>query len=67
MIDREDLKEEIPRLRERIAELESAAPSIESQERYQDLYDNAPDMFCSVAAETGLIAECNNTLENALG
>ncbi|MFC1744862.1 PAS domain S-box protein [Candidatus Riflebacteria bacterium] len=39
----------------------------ESQEAYQDLYDNAPDMFVSVAAKTAKIIKCNNTLAETLG
>ena len=39
----------------------------ESEEKYQDLYDNAPDMFVSVDANTSTILECNQTLANVLG
>lgn len=38
-----------------------------SNERYQDLYDNAPDMFCSVDAATGRVVQCNLTLAAMLG
>ena len=38
----------------------------ESEEKYQDLYDNAPDMFVSVDPKTAIIIECNQTLANAL-
>jgi len=38
-----------------------------SQAKYQDLYDNAPDMFASVDAKTGKIVECNQTALKALG
>jgi len=38
-----------------------------SQATYQDLYDNAPDMFVSVDAGTGKIVECNQTTLKALG
>ena len=38
-----------------------------SEEEYKDLYENAPDMFCSVDAKTGLIHNCNQTLANNLG
>lgn len=34
----------------------------ESEARYRDLYDNAPDMYLSVSAETGQVIECNRTL-----
>ncbi len=39
----------------------------ESEARYMDLYENAPDMFASVNVKTALIEECNNTLANTLG
>jgi len=39
----------------------------ESEEKYQDLYENAPDMFASVCAKTATILDCNQTLTNALG
>jgi PAS domain S-box-containing protein len=39
----------------------------ESEKRYQDLYDNAPDMFVSVDAKTGYICHCNRMLSNELG
>ncbi len=38
-----------------------------SQESYQDLYDNAPDMFVSVDAATADIIQCNQTLLTATG
>lgn len=39
----------------------------ESEARYQDLYDNAPDMFVSVSAKTSEIIECNQTFVQAIG
>ncbi|MBU0678880.1 MAG: PAS domain S-box protein, partial [Verrucomicrobia bacterium] len=39
----------------------------ESEAKYMDLYENAPDMYASVNAQTGLIEQCNHTLANALG
>jgi two-component system cell cycle sensor histidine kinase/response regulator CckA len=39
----------------------------ESEARYQDLYDNAPDMHISVDAKTATIINCNQTLADALG
>jgi len=39
----------------------------ESESRYQELYDHAPDMFVSVDAETGIILQCNRTLADNLG
>ncbi len=38
-----------------------------SEKKYRDLYDNAPDMFASVDAETAEITECNQTVVQALG
>ncbi|OLS28176.1 MAG: Sporulation kinase E [Candidatus Heimdallarchaeota archaeon LC_2] len=38
-----------------------------SQQLYQDLYDNAPDMFCSVHAKTAKVVTCNQTLATNLG
>ena len=61
------------------AEFEAAERRIEAELRlaeerlrrsealYQDLYDNAPDMFLSVDAETIRIVQCNQTLCRALG
>lgn len=39
----------------------------ESEAKYQDLYDNAPDMYCSVDAITAKVRQCNKTLARALG
>ena len=39
----------------------------ESENKYHDLYDNAPDMYVSVDAKTAEIIECNQTLVNELG
>ncbi len=38
-----------------------------SEEKYRDLYDNAPDMYCSVSPITSAIIECNKTLFEATG
>lgn len=38
-----------------------------SRAKYQDLFDNAPDMYASVDAETTKIIECNRTLTTTLG
>ena len=38
-----------------------------SEEKYRDLYDNAPDMFVSVDAKTGNITDCNLTVAKTLG
>lgn len=39
----------------------------ESMEGYEDLYDNAPDMYASVDARTGMILRCNQTFATNLG
>ena len=39
----------------------------ESQAKYLDLYENAPDMYVSVDEASGRIHECNKTLVNELG
>jgi len=39
----------------------------ESKKRYFDLYDNSPDMYVSVDAETTRIRDCNQTLAEKLG
>jgi PAS domain S-box-containing protein len=38
-----------------------------SKAKYQDLYDNAPDMYASTDAKTGRILQCNRTLTKATG
>ena len=39
----------------------------ESESKYQDLYEHAPDMFVSVDTKTAVIIECNQTLADNLG
>jgi PAS domain S-box-containing protein len=38
-----------------------------SEAKYQDLYDNAPDMFASVNAKTARIFRCNDTFASTTG
>ncbi len=38
-----------------------------SEAKYQDLYENAPDMFISMNVATRQIIECNQTLARAVG
>ncbi len=38
-----------------------------SEKKYQDLYDNAPDMFFSVDYKTMALINCNQTLADKLG
>ncbi len=69
------LIEELAELRQRIAESEAVETEHkrvekalkDSEARYQDLYDNAPDMFVSVDAATGKIIQCNQILTTATG
>ncbi|MBF0189257.1 MAG: response regulator, partial [Magnetococcales bacterium] len=39
----------------------------ELAEQYRDLYDNAPDMYASVDAESATVKQCNLTLAKKLG
>lgn len=39
----------------------------ESERKYHDLYEHAPDMFVSVSAEDASILECNETLLESTG
>ncbi len=54
-----------------IAFVRVSAPIIrqidESEAKYQDLYENAPDMFISVDAKTATIVKCNETLAKLTG
>ncbi len=40
---------------------------MESERRYRDLYQNAPDMYASVDSTTGRILQCNQTLSIVTG
>ena len=54
--------------RARALERQQAKQKIQETElRYQDIYENAPDMFVSVEAKTGSIVRCNQTLADNLG
>jgi PAS domain S-box-containing protein len=39
----------------------------QSQKKYQDLYNYAPDMYISLDAKTANVIECNQTIINFLG
>ena len=39
----------------------------ESERKYQDLYDHAPDLFVSVDAKTATVLQCNLTTAQVLG
>ena len=57
----ESLQAEIAARQQAMDELAS------SEARYQDLYDNSPDMYASVDARTASVVQCNQTLSTALG
>ncbi len=46
---------------------EAAESLRESESRYRDLYENAPDMYFSVDSSTARIARCNQTLVEVTG
>jgi two-component system, cell cycle sensor histidine kinase and response regulator CckA len=43
------------------------AKLVESERRYRDLYENAPDMYASVDARTGTVVQCNQTMVRVTG
>lgn len=45
----------------------TAVACMEAEQRYLDLYDHAPDMYFSVAADSARITQCNRTLVEVLG
>jgi PAS domain S-box-containing protein len=56
------------KLKAEIGEKQHALDELKKSEaKYQDLYDNAPDMFLSVDEKTGIITNCNKTLLEELG
>ena len=64
----EELEQRIKALEvEAVRRKEAEAELRKSEARYADLYDNAPDMYVSVDAETALILQCNQTLADKLG
>jgi len=62
-----DLEFGIMVLRARIERKRAEEALKESEARYIDLYENAPDMYVSVDAKTALIDKCNLTLARTLG
>ena len=62
-----DLSFAIQALDEKKARQKAEDALKESEARYRDLYDNAPDMYLSVSAETGEVLECNRTLCDLTG
>ena len=69
------LIDELAMMRQRVTELEQVQTqykgTLESLEQsgrtYYDLYDNAPDMFVFVDAQTANIIRCNQTVVQTLG
>jgi PAS domain S-box-containing protein len=56
------------KLKDEIKEKNNAIENLKKSEAdYQDLYDNAPDMFLSINPYTGIITNCNQTLLKKLG
>ncbi len=45
----------------------SEAALRESEAKFHDFYDNAPDLFASLDAETGTVLDCNTMLATTLG
>ncbi len=62
-----DLEFGVMVLRARIERKRAEEALKESEARYIDLYENAPDMYVSVDAKTALMEKCNHTLASALG
>ena len=62
-------QEELQTLNENLEELveERTAELKMNEQKYQDLYDNAPAMFMSVDYLTGKVIECNETLLRKTG
>ncbi len=53
---------------ENITERKQAEEALKASEaRYQDLYENAPDMYVSVDPNTAIILRCNQTVATNLG
>ena len=62
------VEERTTELTQEIAEKQKAQAELQEVESmYEDLYNNAPDMFVSVDAKTAAILQCNDTLCKNLG
>ncbi|AFM24531.1 PAS domain S-box protein [Desulfomonile tiedjei] len=61
--------EAVRRILAHTAEARELAEStlLESERRYRDLYENAPDMYVSVDATTSRVVGCNQTLSRMTG
>jgi PAS domain S-box-containing protein len=62
--ERDRAQKELEKHRERLEELveERTRDLKESEQKYEDLYENAPDMFATIDAKTGRVLQCNQTL-----
>lgn len=64
----EELKQEVKELeKDSIVHRQLEDALRKNEQKYQDLYDNAPDMFALVNAKTAIIVNCNQTLADKLG
>ena len=63
------MHEELKAMNEQLEEMvEERTKDLKSnEEKYLDLYNNAPSMFYSVEAGTGLVVDCNDTLLHRTG
>ncbi len=61
--ERNRAQQELERHREHLEELveERTRELADNEQKYEDLYENAPDMFASVDAKTGNVIQCNQT------
>ena len=63
------VQEELQTMNEQLEEMveERTLELKKNEQKYQDLYDNAPTMFMSVEYQTGKVIECNETLLKKTG
>jgi len=54
-----DMDDVLNRIKEALEKQQLRQELVESEERYRNLYENAPDMYISVSPETGRIIRCN--------
>ena len=64
----EELEQRIKELEKEAVKRKRAEKAVqESEERYRDLYENAPNAYFSVSVEDGSILRCNTAALNLLG
>jgi len=63
------VQEELQTMNEQLEEMveERTLELKKNEQKYQDLYDNAPTMFMSIEYQTGKVIECNETLLKKTG